>query len=346
MRFENGVYHEPGIYFGMPEAEYHADWSLGSSDLKNLLISPLDYYWYSRANPNRREDKETPALTYGKAIHKCVLEGREAFEKLYAMKSPPPEPGSLVTQEDLRRRCEELGLAKSGTKVEQIARIRQIDKTTPIYLEQVDAHLVLHQGKTLLDQQDWGEILLASQNIRCNPHLKSAFEGGMPEVSVFGEAAGVPVRARFDYLKQRAIVDLKSTRNVLGMPWGQAVANFLARGNYHIQATHYLIMRTLLAKYLKEGRIFGDVDEKWLAKVAAEVDVAFIFIVYQADGAPLTKGVKFTPENSDYAIAVDQLNVALEQYGEGFERFGSSAWVEDGGIEDYENLPWPMWRTG
>jgi hypothetical protein len=28
---------EPGVYFGLPSADYHADPSLGSSDIKRLL---------------------------------------------------------------------------------------------------------------------------------------------------------------------------------------------------------------------------------------------------------------------------------------------------------------------
>jgi hypothetical protein len=345
MRFENGVYHEPGLYFGMPDTEYHSDWSLGSTDLMNLMISPVDYYWYSRANPNRRPDSETPAMLYGKAIHKCVLEGREAFDSLYALKAPPPVEGSLISQDDLRRRCEELGLAKSGTKAEQIKRIRQIDATTPIYQEQLDEHLKTTEGKSLLDYQDWAEILLSAQNIRANPNLKEAFTNGYPEVSMFAEIGGVPMRCRFDYLKIRAIVDLKSTRNVLGMPWGQAVANFLARGNYHIQATHYLRMRQLIRKFVKEGKVFGEHDPAWLKRVAAEPDPSFIFVIYQADGAPLTQGVQFSHQNSDYALAIDQIETALARYKAGFERFGSSPWVEESKIENYENLPWPMWRV-
>jgi hypothetical protein len=345
MHFENGNYHEPGLYFGMPDTEYHSDWSLGSTDLLNLLISPIDYYWYSRANPHRREDKETPATLYGKAIHKFVLEGREAFDRLYALKAPVPVPGSLMSQNDLRRRCEELGLATSGTKPEQIARIRQIDKDTPIYDEQLEAHLKANEGKSFLDHQDWAEILLAGQNIRANPHLKPAFEGGFPEVSIFADVGGVPMRARFDYLKINSIVDLKSTRNVLGMPWDQAVTNFLARGNYHIQATHYMMMRGLIRKFLKDGRVYGDHDAKWLKRVADNPDYAFVWVVYQADGAPLTKGVKFGTMNSDYALAVDQISTAVDRYKTGFKKFGSTPWVEDSKIEDYENLPWPMWRT-
>jgi hypothetical protein len=346
MRFENGIYHEPGIYFGMPEAEYHADWSIGSTDLMNLLISPLDYYWHSRANPHRRPDKETPAMQYGKAIHKRVLEGPEAFDKLYACKGPPPRPGALITSDDLKRHCEFLGLAKSGTKPQLIERIRQIDKDVLIHDEDVEAYKAQVEGKALLDEQDYAEIMLASQNIRANPHLRTAFEGGYPEVSVFWEVGGIPFRARFDYWKKKAIVDLKSTRNTMKMPWDQAVANFLARGKYYVQATHYMQGRQMTKKFLKAGKVFGEHDPQWVKQAVNEPDCAFIFVVYQAEGAPLVKPVLFDHEEPDYALGINDIATAVERYREGFEKFGQSAWVEDCKIERYTNLPWPMWRTG
>src|SRR5262245_8349396 len=69
---------EPGVYFGLPSAEYHADPSLGSSDLKRLLRSPADYWWSSAMNPDRQPTPDSPAKQKGRALHKLVLEGAEA----------------------------------------------------------------------------------------------------------------------------------------------------------------------------------------------------------------------------------------------------------------------------
>ena len=44
---------EPGVYFNLPAADYHADPSLGSSDLKRLLQAPAVYWWHSHMNPER-----------------------------------------------------------------------------------------------------------------------------------------------------------------------------------------------------------------------------------------------------------------------------------------------------
>jgi hypothetical protein len=346
MRFENGLYHEPGIYFGMPDTEYHEDWSIGSSDLIKLLQSPLEYYWNCRANIHRRPEKVTPAMQYGKAIHKAVLEGHDAFHEIYGLKAPPPRAGALITVEDLKKRCSFLGLPTSGNKPDLIKRIRTIDVESIIHEEDLEAHKKTVEGKVLLDEEDYAEILLSVQHIRANPSLKSAFVGGYPEVSIFWEVGGVPFRARFDYWKPKAIVDLKSTRNAMSLPWPQAVTNFLARGNYYIQATHYMSGRQYAAKFLREGKVFGDHNPDWLKAALEEPEVPFIFVVYKAEGAPLVYPVSFTSEEPDYARAITEIADAVEQYKQGFETYGQSDWVDDQGIQVYSNLPWPMWRAG
>src|SRR5262245_29067159 len=64
----------PGVYFGLPAAEYHADPSLGSTDLKRLLQAPAVYWWHSHMNPDRPPSPDSPAKQKGRALHKLVLE--------------------------------------------------------------------------------------------------------------------------------------------------------------------------------------------------------------------------------------------------------------------------------
>ena len=344
MKFSNGLYHEPGIYFGMPEDEYHADCSLGSTDLRNLIVSGLQYYWYSPVNPTRKPHKDTPALQYGRAIHKCVLEGRAAFEERYARKPPKPTEGQLVTTDDLKQKAVELGIAKSGTKATLIERILEIDPDANIYDVEVAKYLSAAGSRTLLDDDSYDEIIMASHNITANEHLEHAFHNGLPEVSVFWEQQGIPCKARFDYLKPRAIVDLKSTRNHLQQIWSVAVANFLARGRYEIQAAHYMNGRTILPLLHEQGLVHGDHDKKWLKAVAAEPNFQFVFVIYQAEGPPLTYGVIFSKEDDDYDVANQMIDSAFDRYREGFETYGDEEWVEQGKIEYWNNMDWPMWR--
>lgn len=347
-RFTDGFYHEPGIYFGLPFEEYAQDWSLGSSDLVNLLISPTTYYWHSRANPRRRERSDTPALIYGRAIHKAVLEPHR-FDDEYGVRPPPPEPGTLVSLDDLRAKCEELGLAKSGSKKLLISRIREAGDKTPIYDEIVAEWEEKHAGKVLLDQDTYDEILDASRVIRFNYHLEQAFEGGHPEVSVFWEhPSGAPMRARFDYLKPYCVVDLKSIRNHLKQQWEVAVANAIARHQYHIQATSYLQARAQLRRFIQEGRVFGDPidlpNEEWLQELAESDNFYFYWIFYQAEGAPLTLAVRFDERDEEFIVSTQRIQHAVETYVEYLNRYGADLWLEAKQPIQYSNLSMPMWH--
>src|SRR3546814_14526079 len=62
--------------------------------------------------------------------------------------------------------------------------------------------------------------------IEKHPDLSKAFSGGHPEVSIFwqDEQTGISCKARLDYLKARAIVDLKTFSNPLSKPIDKAIS--------------------------------------------------------------------------------------------------------------------------
>ena len=85
--------HADGIYFSLPSAEYHADPALGSSGIRDLMISPLRYWINSPYNPNRPPEDESEAKDLGTYLHDLLLEGGT---KNYAIK---PEGMSFATKE-------------------------------------------------------------------------------------------------------------------------------------------------------------------------------------------------------------------------------------------------------
>src|ERR1700730_11283756 len=72
-------------------------------------------------NANRPPSPDSPAKQKGRALHKLVLEGEEAFAE-----APLPDryPGCLVTRDDLKAKCRDLGEPVSGTKAELAKRIK------------------------------------------------------------------------------------------------------------------------------------------------------------------------------------------------------------------------------
>jgi hypothetical protein len=160
-------------------AEYLADPSLGSSDLKRLLQAPAIYWWHSWMNPERPFVPESTAKLKGRALHKLVLEGSEAFDKAFAVSpSPDGHPAALVTHEELKAKCRELGEPVTGTKGELAKPIKQACARTkadePMIFDDV-----LAMFKAMADRDDlevlsrdaMREVRQAAATITLNPHL-------------------------------------------------------------------------------------------------------------------------------------------------------------------------------
>lgn len=283
-----------GLYFGMSAEDYHADPALGSTNLKDLLVDPLIYWWNSAYNPSREQsDTDSPSKKIGRAVHAFVLDGREVFEKSYG-------------------RCAYPGNIKAGKQ------------------EREDFEF---QGLTPLRGEDYDRIVTAGTMIRANPALSEAFTNGMPEVSIFWteEVDGEEVRrkARFDYLKIRAISDLKSHAPMERLTFRASCHRAVKLYNYALQAAAYLQGRRLLPLFVKQGLVFGDHDPEWLGKVAASKDFAFVLTFWASTGAPLTWGGVFSPQNPKITTAEADIELALHRFVRSRRRFGTEiAWIE------------------
>lgn len=71
------------IISGLSNEVYHADMSLSSSNLKNMLISPY-HYWYRKHAPQ----EQTPALIFGSLLHTMLLEPALLDEEYFIMDKP------------------------------------------------------------------------------------------------------------------------------------------------------------------------------------------------------------------------------------------------------------------
>lgn len=297
-----------GIHFGLAEDAYHADPALGSTGLKDLIDNAPDYWWSSWMNPARPEDKETDAIRFGRAVHKCVLEGRDAFEAIY---SPCDHPGNNKAGKEEREAIEAV-------------------------------------GKKPLKRDEYNRILAASAFIRANATLRDAFTGGQPEVSVFWTNDGIRFKARFDYLKMRAISDLKSIRNPLNKSFVQACRDRIANYDYSISAAHYMDGRRRMAAFVKSGQVFNAPDSanfrSWLIQAAGITEFAFVFVFWQAEGAPISHGFKISPGNPILDSAKQSIAKAVWNYRRFMDEFGmTAAWVPSTPLEELDETDLPIW---
>src|SRR5262249_20567053 len=161
-------------YFALPSADYHANPSLGSSELKRLLQAPAVYWWHSHMNPERSPSPDSPAKQKGRALHKLVLEGPEAFRATFVTEPlPEAHPESLVMLEDLKARCRELGEPVSGTKADLAKRIKAKDPQAIIFDDILASFRVMVERDSLevLKPDAMREVRQAAASISLNPHL-------------------------------------------------------------------------------------------------------------------------------------------------------------------------------
>lgn len=290
---------EPGIYFGLNEDRYHADPALGSSNLRAILKSPSDYWWNSWMNPTKPEPKDTKDAQRGTAAHVYMLQGKPAFDAAYVRRPDDPEGATPP---------EKGAITKEWNKKASAA------------------------GKTLIHGDDYDRIKIAATMIISDPEVAEAFIGGIPEVSVFfrrEDAPDMPLKVRLDYLKPRAVTDLKSIKNLLKIDFEEYCLLMFARRNWAMQADLYLEGRRAMKALAAKGAVFGaDYDKPLFKKIMESDEFAFGWVCYQADGAPLTWGKHVSPGNPILDIAHDQIEESIRRWRKNVQAYGTEMWVD------------------
>jgi hypothetical protein len=342
---------EPGVYFGMDEAEYHAIPALSNSGIKWLLVSPMDFWARSWMNPDREEPEDTVFTEMGSAYHARILEGREAFYSRYAPALDPEDyPDALRTADEIKAALADADpkAKKAGTKADLIERLLAIRPEAIVWDTLLREHAERHEGKTLLSPALIRKIEISAAMIEKHPTLSKAFQGGQPEVTIIWNCreTGAPMKARIDYLKIRSIVDLKTLSNPLGKPFDRAVTSSMASGKYHIQAAIYCEAVAEARRMIRESDlcVHGVVDTDWLKKFAASDDCEFAFVFQQTGVAPVARAYKF-PKSLVFDCGRIASREARRQFMEYRERFGDDIWLDFSDIHTFEDTDFPAYIT-
>lgn len=338
---------EPGLYLGMSADEYHATPALSNSVMKWLRVSALDCWartpWL---NPDAEEEK-SPFMELGTAYHRRIVEGREAFQRDYAPQLDPDDyPSALRTMDDIKDALRELGQPVGGNKAQITQRLLENDPTAQVWDKLVADHTGDHAGKTMLAPEQIRRIEIAAAMIENDPELSKAFSGGHPEVTVIwiDPETEVLKKARFDYLKPRAVVELKTFGNAHGRPVDRAITTAFANGRYHLQAAHYLDAADQAAEHIREGRVFGEADPAWLKSVAAAQDRVAFFVFQQTGPAPVARGKVF-PRGLVYDCAKIAIRDATALYAACLEKYGPDPWVDPRPISTFDDNEFPMYAV-
>lgn len=345
---------EAGIYFQFDEEEYHAIPALGSTNLKDMLCHPVVFYansWLNTFKPQASE-QETIGKLYGSAYHTRILEGREKFYDNYAPSFDASlYPDAYDTSDEIKARLRELKeeghtIKLSVNKPELIAQLLNCDPDAEILSDIREQYQESHSG-IFLPQDVIDNIEYAAAHIEKHPQLSKCFTGGYPEVTIIWHHPDNPaimLKARIDYLKLKAFIDLKTFANQKRKPIELALYGEMANYKYHIQATHYWDGVEAAVGFAKRGQVFGDYDQKWVQALAQTQDFEMFYVFQQTGNAPVARGKKFK-RGSIYQCGVVAINQAIDLYNEYLNRFGNEQWVDMTPITDFYDDEFPVYTT-
>lgn len=349
----------PGIYFGMSEDFYHAAPALSSSGIRNLLISPLDYWTNSHLNP-AYVDEKTDAMILGTAFHRRLLEP-ERFAAMYgAWPRQEDYPSAIDGGDALKALCGEMGLKKSGKIADLCDRILEANPEAELW-PVIKSELIMRQkGLILLKASDLSDIERAARIIFSHQSAAKALTGGQSEVSIFwiDDETGVPMKCRADYLKVKSIVDVKSFSNPLGKPISVAVAGAVANNRYDVQAVIYDAGIQAAKRMLRErgSQVLhgaGKIDNDWLLAFAACERHTFAFLFIET--GPVTNvrvrefreiegyGGQGMTMNAYWGAGLSGFRRGVSLYVDCMKKFGrDKPWIEDEPMKPFNDFEFPM----
>ena len=205
---------DPGVY-EIPDEQYFQIDAASNSDLKILARSPAHYRYY-KDNPG--EQKTSPEMLQGRALHSVILEPETFFNK-YAILPADAPPRPTAAQMNAAN--------PTALAIERIEFYNEFEER--------------NEGKVIITAEQCDEYLYTGETVRKHPELAAFLNGGMAERTVLAidPETGLMCRCRTDYAVkvngQRILVDLKSAEDARPDAFQRAAYNY----RYFTQAAFY-----------------------------------------------------------------------------------------------------------
>lgn len=346
---------DDGVYFGLPFEQYLAERRFSFHFGKDMLISPLTA-WAHYVDPTR-EDEDTKAQLLGRAFHTRILEGASAFNARFAVK-PENDGNYLETGDQLAERCAALGVTKGGTIAERCARILEKEPDAKLWPVVMKEWFAANEGKDVLTAEQWRNIEVPARTVHAHSELGSAFNGGYPEVSIFytDEETGIRAKSRIDYLKVKSEIEVKTFSNQNDLPISKAVARTMIGRRYHMQGRMELEAVRHAKRLVREGKVFGEPEPKWLTAFAEHPEHALIWVFVQQGRVPEIRARKFeryvrgaadgATENLHWTHGWDCYRSAIEKYAICLQHYGndpSVPWLAPEPMRAFQDEEFGAW---
>lgn len=245
---------------------------------------------------------------------------------------------------------------RDAVKADWIAQLLALDPEAQIFDVIADQHRAQHAGKLFLTPDQHDELEIAAHMVANDPEGQHAFKGGHAEVTLiwYCPKTGVPMKARVDYLKIKAMVDLKSIANQRQRSMDTAVRFEIAHWHYNVQPVVYFEGAREVRKLIREQGAaaihscdIAEVDTargpeltiedqeahyqrvQWALKWAQHSKPdEWLWIFQQKGEAPITRGVWFPRSGVTDMVTQDIVLSAKRRFREASETFGTAPWLD------------------
>ncbi len=197
---------------------------------------------FKYAKSNPKE--QTEAMLFGSVAHKLIL-----------------EPESFDTEYAIMPIC---------------------DRRTKAGKEKYQEFIESLKGKTPIPAELFERVSVVADAVKANPVVRKLLNGGQAEQSYFWNENGIECKCRPDYLKDKLVIDLKSTTDASPEAFTKAAYNY----RYHVQAWWYI-----------HGLNKCGIDVKDFIFIAFEKEPPYAVCVYAADDLILELGEREAMKN-------------------------------------------------
>lgn len=307
---------KPGVYAGIPNADYHSGPGISKSGLDIVRRSPLHYQHSLTA---RRDP--TPDQRIGTLAHALILEPETIWEH-YASPFIAPE-GALATVDELKERLKGLGLPIGGKKAELAARLLEADPSAILLDDARALHAETVGDRAIVSADEMTQAEAIRDAVMAHPAAGKLLApgSGVAELSAYwrDQETGSLCRCRPDWWRHDGIVvDLKTARDASPEGFSKSILGW----RYHVQAAYYL-------DGIKSARAARGV------KMPAPK--AFVFVAVEK-AAPYAVGV--------YTLDAQSVEIGRREYREDLAAYAqcrnSDVWPGYG--DKIQSISLPEWR--
>ena len=146
-----------------------------------------------------KEREPTEAMRLGTAIHMALLEP-EKFKQTYYEEPETPPDNVLKTNDELKRLCEQHGLAKGGTKADLCKRLRDADVSD--FMTHEEWVQEMSQGRECLSPKEARACKRLAERVKADSKLNYFMQGLDVEAKAWAMTkSGIVLKGRVDGFK-------------------------------------------------------------------------------------------------------------------------------------------------